>query len=119
MVINIKGNAFAYLSSRGSKDVVALVSIALLIRVEVGNDGLFDTSEGVVLNQDLGTHTAVDTGDTAIVAGGINVCGSKPNRRETGVNLLEVVVVVSDAQLASVFAGIVVGVTNEGALPLN
>jgi hypothetical protein len=46
------------------------------------------------------------------------VCGSEADRRETRVDLLEVVVVVGDAQLASVLVSVVVGVADEGALPL-
>ena len=44
--------------------------------------------------------------------------GSEADRGETRVDLLEVVVVVGDAQLAGVLGGVVVGVADERALPL-
>jgi len=46
------------------------------------------------------------------------VGGSETDRGETGVDLLEVVVVVGDAELALVNATVAVGVADEGALPL-
>lgn len=44
--------------------------------------------------------------------------GSETDRGKTGVDLLEVVVVVGDTELALVNATVAVGVADEGALPL-
>lgn len=44
--------------------------------------------------------------------------GAEADRREAGVDPLEVVVVVGDTELARVFASVVVGVADQGALPL-
>lgn len=44
--------------------------------------------------------------------------GAEANRGKTRVDLLEVVVVVGDAELALVLSAVVVGVTDERALPL-
>lgn len=44
--------------------------------------------------------------------------GAEADRGETGVDLLEVVVVVGNAELALVLSAVVVGVTDERALPL-
>lgn len=74
--------------------------------------------ERVALNKHLSTHAAVDTGDATVVARAVNVRGSEADRGETRVDLLEVVVVVGDVQLACVLSGVAVGVTDEGALPL-
>lgn len=111
-------SGFGDLGWRVREDVVALVSEALLVRVEVGDHSPRDAGEGVVLNEDLGAHTAVDTGDTAVVARAVDVGGTEADRGETRVDALEVVVVVSDAQLTLVFGAIVVRMTNERTLPL-
>lgn len=106
------------MSSRGGENVVALVCETLLVRVEVGDDGLVDTGERVVLNKDLSAHARVDTRDTAVVAGAVDVGGSETDRGKARVDLLEVVVVVGDAELALVDGTVVVGVADERALPL-
>jgi hypothetical protein len=46
------------------------------------------------------------------------VGGTETDRGKARVDLLEVVVMVRDAELAGVLSGVVVGVTDEGALPL-
>jgi hypothetical protein len=100
------------------EEVVALVGEALLVGVEVGDDSTFNTGERGILNKDLSAHAGVDTRDTAVVAGAVDVGGTETDRGKARVDLLEVVVMVRDAELAGVLSGVVVGVTDEGALPL-
>lgn len=44
------------LRSRRSEDIIALVGVALQVRVEVGNNGPLHTRERVVLHKHLRTH---------------------------------------------------------------
>lgn len=117
LVAGSPGALLGDLSGGVGEDVVALGGEALQVRVEVGDNGPLDTGEGVALNENLSTHAGVDTGDTAVVAGAVDVGGSEADRGETGVDVLEVVVVVGDAQLALVGLS-VVGVAHQGTLPL-
>jgi hypothetical protein len=117
----VAGSPGALLSDLGGgrgEEVVALVGEALLVRVEVGDDSTLNTGERSVLNKNLSAHAGVDTGDAAVVTGAVDVGGAETDRGEARVDLLKVVVVVGDAELAFVLGGVVVGVTDEGALPL-
>jgi len=112
------GALLGNLSGGRGEEVVALVGEALLVRVEVGDNGTLDTGERGVLNKDLSAHAGVDTRDTAVVAGAVDVGGAETDRGKARVDLLEVVVVVGDAELAGVLSGVIVGVTDQRALPL-
>lgn len=119
LVAGSPGTLLGDLGGGRGEEVVALIGKALLIRVEVGHDSTLNASERGVLNKDLSAHAGVDTGDSAVVAGAVDVGGTETDRGETRVDPLEVVVVVSNAELAFILTGVAVGVTDERALPLS
>lgn len=73
----LEGTLLGDLGGAVGVDVAGLDGEALLIRIEVGDDGVGGVGEGVLLNEDLGTHARVDTGDTAVVARAVDVAGTE------------------------------------------
>jgi len=106
-------------SAGSSEDVVALNSLTIGAGIEIGHNSQWDIGEAVLLNQDLGTHAGVDTGGWAVgEAAAVDVTGTETEGWETGVDVIPAVVVVSNLELASIFGGVAVGVTDERALPV-
>jgi hypothetical protein len=101
------------LSSAVGVEVTRLRGEALLLRVEVGNDSAIGVGERGLLDEDLSAHTRVDTGNTAAVAGAVDVAGAKTDRGQTGVDVDEGVVVVGHTELAGVLSSVAVAVANE------
>ena len=101
------------------KDVVLVNSVAILIGVKVRDNSTLGVGEGVLLDQNLGAHAGVYArGRVVNVAAAVDVTGAKTDGWKTRVHVLEEVVVVRDVELASVLAGIRVGVADKRALPL-
>lgn len=72
-----------------------------------------------MLHQNVGAHAGVDSGGwVVLVARAVEVAGSKAERRETGVDVGEEVVVVGHAKVAGILAGVAVRVADQGSLPL-
>jgi hypothetical protein len=68
-----------------------------------------ERSRTAVLDQDLGTHTAVDTGGWAVLEiGGILVSSAESDRREARADVLEQVMVVGGVKLAGIQGSVVV-----------
>lgn len=101
------------------KDVVPLDSVSRLVGIEIRNDGPFHVAEVSVLDEDLSTLTGVDAGRRdVLVAAGIDVAGTEAERRSPRVDVVPVVVVVSNAEMSAVLAAVAGRVADEGALPL-
>jgi hypothetical protein len=96
------------LSRAVAEAVVLLGSKARLVGVKVGDDSLSGICEGRRLDKDLSTHARVDARDAAVVARAVDVRGSEADRGEARVAVLEVVVVVGDAELALVLGSVAV-----------
>lgn len=73
----------------------------------------------VLLNEGIGSHTRVDTRGWVIsVTVAENMGSTESERWKSGVDVGEAVVVISDSEIALVIR-VVVGVTDEGTLPLD
>lgn len=84
------------------EDVVAFSSEAILLGVEVSHNSALNIRERVLLDEDLGAHARVDSGNAAVVAGAVDVGGAEANGRQARVDLGEGVMVIGDLQLACV-----------------
>lgn len=101
------------------ENVVPLDGITIRAGIKIGNNGEHDVGEMVLLNEDLSTHARVDSGSWDItVTVGEHVASTESKRWETRVDVDERVVVVGDAELATILRGVAIGVADEGALPL-
>ena len=77
LVVRRKRTLLGNLRRAVGENIVLLDSEALLVGVEVSNDGLVDIGEGVCLDEDLGAHARVDAGDAAVVARAVDVAGTE------------------------------------------
>lgn len=101
------------------KDVVSRNSIARLVAVQVGRDRKANVGEAGLLYKDLGTHAGVDSrGWTVLEAGAVDVSSTESDGWQAGVDVGEVVVVVGDLEVASVFGAVAVRVSNKRSFPL-
>lgn len=105
-VWNTESTSLGNSGGAGSGQSVAnVLDASFLITVQIGDHGKEDIVEVVVLNTGNGTHAGVDTGCWGILeAGAVDVGSSESERWETGVDVVPVVVVISDVELASVLS---------------
>lgn len=94
-------------------------SISSLLGVGEENSTFSGVDKGRALDQDLGSHAGVDTGESHGIPEVVDdVDGGESNERLSAVDVLPVVVGISDAELASVLGGVAIRVSDQGALPL-
>lgn len=118
----VAGRERAILGNLGravAENIVLLRRKALLVRVEVGNNRLGNIGEGIRLNEHLSAHARVDAGNAAVEARVVDVACAEADGGQTRVDCSEGVVVVSHAQLALVHGSVVIGVADQGTLPLS
>lgn len=102
-----------------SVQVVALEREAILVTVEVGDDGILDGAERGLLHEHLGAHARVDArGGNVLVAAAVDVSSSEAHRRATAVDIGPVVVVIGDVKGASVLVAVAVRVADQTGLPV-
>lgn len=95
------------LSIAVDKHVVPLHSEARVVGIEVGHDGAPHVAEVRVLNENLRTLTRVDArGWDVLVAAGVDVTGAEAQRRSPRIDIVPVVVVVGDTEVAAVLAAV-------------
>jgi hypothetical protein len=95
-------------------------SVADLLRID-GQDSLLDVLEHSAFNERLSPHAGVDSGNAelpAVVEVVEDMGSTEAEQGHTGVDVLPVVVGVSDAQRALVFAAVVVAVTDQACLEM-
>ena len=103
------------IGSSAVEDNVLGDSVPDLLRVD-GQNGPVDVLENCAFNQSLSSHAGVNGSDakfTAVVDIVENVGSAESEQRHAGVDVLPVVVGIGDAQLALVFAAVVVAVADE------
>lgn len=79
---------------------------------------LLAAGENVVLDEQLGTLAGVNAVGDGLVVIVVDVAGAEAEAGAAAVDIGEVVVVVGDGQVALVLGAVVVGVSDERALPL-
>lgn len=81
-----------------------VLDVSFLVGVEVGDHSEKDVVEGVLFHAGDGAHAGVDARCGGVLeAGRVDVGGSETEGWETGVDVVEPVVVVGDVELAGVF----------------
>jgi hypothetical protein len=98
----------------GSEVVVVGDGVAGISRVK----GLGDAGEDVALDEDLGTITGVDSVTALGEVGVEDVAGTEADAGGARVDVVPVVVVLGDAEVAGVLGAVGVGVPDEGRLPV-
>jgi hypothetical protein len=81
---------------------------------------IMERSRTAVLDQDLGTHTAVDTGGLAVLEIRVTLVSvAESDKMEARADVLEQVMVVGGVKLAGILGSIVVRVADERSLPVS
>lgn len=81
-------------------------------------DGFPGAREDGALDENLGTHSRVDSGVDGVKVVVEDVCHAESHRRRTRVDVDPVVVRVGDVEVSGVLIGIAVAVTDERGLPV-
>lgn len=89
--------------------------VANLLRVNREHSAV-NVLEHTALDKSLGTHASVHSGDATVVDRVDDVSGTEAEQGHAAVDVLEVVVGVSDAELALVLGAVAVAVADKGCL---